>query len=133
MYFLNLLGAGIPGFIIVSFPAFAEKYVLWEGQDPAVMSILGSIWLSIGLVSALGIWRPYQFLPIFVLQFFYKSIWLLSYVLPLWLAGTPQANLYILVAIFVLLILEFALFIRLRDFRSLGLSSISQGLSARKC
>lgn len=118
MYLLNLLGAGIPGFIIVFFPVFAEQYVLWDGQDPAVMGILGSIWLSIGIVSALGLVRPYLFLPVFVLQFFYKSIWLLSHVLPLWVQGDLRPNLQILIAIFLLLLLEFALFIRLRDFRS---------------
>lgn len=118
MYGVNLLGAGIPGAIIVFFPNFAEQYVLWEGQDPAVMSILGSIWFSIGLVSALGILYPYRFLPVFVLQFTYKSVWLLSYVLPLSLGGRIPPNLLILIVIFIVLLLEFALFIRLRDFRS---------------
>ena len=83
MYGLNILAAGAPGFLIVFFPSFAESNVLWEKQDYALMTILGSIWLAIGLCSIFGLIRPYQFLGIFVVQLFYKVIWLLLFFLPL--------------------------------------------------
>lgn len=116
MYFINVLGAGIPGFLIVFFPDFAEKYILWPGQDLAVMAIVGSIWLSIGLVSVLGIFAPYRFLPVFLVQLIYKSIWLLSYILPNLQRGTLPESSSILVLIFLLLIFEFILFIRPKHF-----------------
>lgn len=81
------------------------------------MTILGSIWLSIGLGSILGMFRPYQFIVIFVIQFFYKSIWLLTFALPVALKGNLNPAMQIIISIFILLILEFVLFIRPVDFK----------------
>lgn len=118
MFAINILGAGIPGFLIVFFPRFAERYVLWEGQDYGTMAILGSIWLAIGLTSILGVFRPKPFLGVFVVQFIYKSIWLLAFVVPQLMQQHPiPPAVYVLIAIFLLLILEFGLFIRPADFR----------------
>ena len=58
MFLVNVAGAGLPGAIIVAAPAFAERHVLWPDQDHATMTMLGSIWLAIGLVSVLGACRP---------------------------------------------------------------------------
>ncbi len=121
MYAINVLAAGVPGFLIVFFPEFAEKNVLWEQQDYGVIAILGSIWLSIGFLSILGIFQPYRWLPIFVIQFFYKSIWLLSFVVPAISAGEelPPAT-QIIIGIFFLLIIEVAMVIRAKDFANIG-------------
>lgn len=119
MYAINVLGAGVPGFLIVFFPSFGEQYILWEGQDRGVMTILGSIWFAIGLTSILGLYKPYKFLGIFILQFFYKTIWLITFILPAFiLQRTLPPTVSILIAIFVLLILEFILFIRPSDFKN---------------
>lgn len=117
MYLLNILGAGVPGFLIVFFPEFAEQNVLWEGQDYGVMSILGSIWLAIGLASILGFFRPYQFLGIFVIQLIYKMLWLCTFILPLvWNNEPIPPATTILVVIFIILIVEVLLFVRPSDF-----------------
>jgi len=118
MFAINIIGAGVPGFLIVFFPSFAEQYVLWEGQDYAVMTILGSIWLSIGLVSMLGTVMPYRFLPVFIVQLVYKTIWLVTFILPNLLAQNAlPGGTKILIAIFGLLIVEFVLFVRPADFK----------------
>ncbi len=57
----------LPRFGFDARPDFSEQYVLWEGQAPFIMAILGSILLAIGLISALGLYRPYAFLSIFLL------------------------------------------------------------------
>lgn len=107
MYSLNILAAGIPGFIIVFFPSLAEQYVLWPGQDMGVMTILGSIWLAIGLASIGGLYRPVYCLPIFFIQFIYKSLWLSTFAIPQILAGQPiPPAMWFLVWIFAFLILE---------------------------
>ena len=117
MYFINLLGAGIPGFLLVFFPTFAESYVLWEGQDYATMTLLGSIWLSIGIASIMGMIRPFKFLGIFLVQFLYKSIWLLVFVGPfIMLGGQLNPAMKIIIGIFIFLVVEFALFVRPKDF-----------------
>ena len=118
MFAINVLAAGVPGFTIVFFPEFAEKNVLWEQQDYGVMAILGSMWLTIGLLSILGVFQPYRWLPIFVIQFFYKSIWLVSFILPTIYAGEPlPPAAWIVIGIFALLLIEFVAFIRLSDFQ----------------
>lgn len=119
MYAVNILGAGVPGFLIVFVPRFAEQNILWEGQDFGVMAILGSIWLAIGFASILGIYQPYKFLAIFIIQLFYKSIWLITFIIPAFIQQTalpPATN--ILIGIFILLIVEVILFIKPSDFRS---------------
>lgn len=119
MYTINIFGAGLPGFLIVFFPSFAEQYVLWEGQDYSVMTILGSIWLAIGLASILGLYHPYKFLGIFVVQFFYKTIWMITYIIPAFIRQEtlpPTTN--ILIVVFLVLIIEFVLFVRPRDFNN---------------
>jgi len=119
MYAINILAAGIPGFLIVFFPSFGEQYVLWEGQDYSIMTILGSIWLAIAIASIFGIFNPYRFLVVFMIQFFYKSIWLMAFILPTLMKGEalpPSAR--IIIGIFTLLIVECLLFIRPKDFIS---------------
>ncbi|MEM9674934.1 MAG: hypothetical protein ACFB15_02605 [Cyclobacteriaceae bacterium] len=117
MYAINIIGAGIPGFLIVFFPDFAEQHVLWPGQDRAVMAIVGSIWLAIGIASLLGIYRPLRFLGIFVVQLIYKLIWLTSSALPNIVAGNTNPAMWIIIGIFVLLIIEFVLVVRKEDFQ----------------
>ena len=118
MFAINIFAAGIPGFLIVLFPLFAEQHVLWEGQDKGVMMILGSIWLSIGAVSIAGVFRPFAFVSVFVIQFLYKTIWLVSFVVPALLAyePLPPAS-FIITGLFVVLIIECLLFIRPEDFK----------------
>ncbi len=119
MHAINVFAAGIPGLLIVFFPAFAEQHVLWPAQDYGTMTILGSIWLAIGVVSALGTAYPHKFLSVFLIQFIYKTIWLMSYVLPVLLSNNqPPPALYIIAGIFVLLLVEVGLFIRPEDFRA---------------
>lgn len=118
MYLVNIPGAGISGFLLLFLPTIGEKYILWEGQDWAVMTILGAIWFGIGVSSIFGFFYPYRFLGIFVVQFIYKTLWLVVYWLPNLLNGTttpPALN--FIVGIFVLLIMEVALFVRPADFR----------------
>lgn len=116
MYAINILGAGIPGFMMVFFPHYAETYVLWPGQDYGVMAILGSIWLTIGGVSVLGLRDPLRFIPIFLVQLCYKSIWLITYAFPAMQNENVPEAMYFIVGIFVLLIVEFVFFIRPSDF-----------------
>ena len=44
--------------------------------------LVGSLWITILAGSFLGLWWPSSFLWILVFQVIYKSIWLLTYVMP---------------------------------------------------
>lgn len=83
MYGANVVGAGLPGLVIVAAPEFAADNFFGEPQDVVGLGILGSIWLSIGLVSILGLREPDRYLGVFAVQALYKTIWIATGALPL--------------------------------------------------
>ena len=50
-------------------------------------TLVGSLWLAILAMSVLGVRQPEAFRWLLVFQVFYKSVWLIAYVLPRMLAG----------------------------------------------
>jgi hypothetical protein len=52
-------------------------------------SMLGGLWV----MGFFGIRYPLQMLPIFLFEFAWKTIWLLAFGLPQWLAGTGSSRL----------------------------------------
>jgi hypothetical protein len=51
--------------------------------------MVGSLWLAILVASVLGLVWPSFFAPVLPIQVFYKSVWLLTFVLPLVRARQP--------------------------------------------
>lgn len=92
MYAANIVGAGIPGFLVTFFPQFAETYLFGAvAQDGLLFGVTGSVWLAIGLLSALGLFYPLALVSIFMVQIVYKVIWILAVGLPLTFQGDPHA------------------------------------------
>ncbi len=50
-------------------------------------TLVGSLWLAILALSVLGVRQPEAFLWLLAFQVFYKSVWLVAYVLPRFLSG----------------------------------------------
>lgn len=93
---LNILWAGVPGLLILFFPDFARRQMLpyMVGdvpQDPLTVRILGSIWLSVGLVSLYGLSNPLPVAGVFVVQILYKILWIGVAVLPALVRGETRA------------------------------------------
>ncbi len=66
---------------------------VFEGkvEESAGLRILvGSLWLAILVGSAIGLLAPRFFAPIILIQIFYKSLWLLAFILPLIVAGNSD-------------------------------------------
>ena len=112
VFAVNILSAGVPGFLIVFFPAFAEANVLGATQDLFTTGIAGSVWLAIGVLSVAGLFYPLQLAPIFLVQIIYKSVWIVAVALPL--AGDARALPFI-----IFFALAVALFIYAVPFRAL--------------
>ena len=92
MYLGNIVGAGVPGFLVTFFPRFAETYLFGAvAQDGMIFGVAGSIWFAIGLLSALGLRYPLPFVSIFMVQIVYKTVWILAVGLPLSVQGDPRA------------------------------------------
>lgn len=80
------------GLIILLAPArFARNIIgipyTLPTQDRVIFGLVGSIWLSIGIMAVLGLRAPLRFLPIFLIQLVYKSFWFLCVFAPLVISG----------------------------------------------
>ena len=51
------------------------------GENEAVA---WSVWAAFSTLALLGLFRPVQMIPIFLLEIFYKVLWLVLVALPLW-------------------------------------------------
>ena len=82
MYLVWVLG----GFLM-ALPPLIEPDPAARGMLP---SMLGGLWVM-GFV---GLRYPLQMLPIFLFEFAWKTIWLIAFGLPQWMAGrtTPQLS-----------------------------------------
>jgi len=62
-----------------------------EGLSDPLHVVAISFWAALFTLSALGLRYPLKMLPLIFTQLFYKSVWLIAFGLPLWLAGrTPD-------------------------------------------
>ncbi len=101
MYIYTILGAGGFGLGIIVMPDVMRSMYGWPSQDPIVLGIVGSVYLSFGLLSILGLRSPLKFVPILLLQLSYKVVWFIGVLLPILFAGKFQNYALLYVLIFV--------------------------------
>jgi len=101
LYLYTLVGAGGSGLLMILFPDRLAALFGMPAQDPYIYGVAASIWLAFGLLSILGLRAPVAFLPVLLMQLFYKSIWLVAVVLPLMLRGERPAYAFLFTAIMV--------------------------------
>ena len=82
MYWYTIVGAGTFGLAMVVIPETVRSLFQWPTQDPIVYGVTGSVWLSFGLLSILGLKSPLKFVPVLLMQLTYKSIWFIGVVVP---------------------------------------------------
>lgn len=88
MYLYTFVVAGGIGLAMIVVPEVVRALFALPSGDPITFGIVGSVYLSFGLVSLLG-WRaPLKFVPILLLQLCYKLVWLFAVILPLVLSAT---------------------------------------------
>jgi hypothetical protein len=83
MYAYTIVLAGLFGLGIVVVPETIKSSFTWPVEEPIAFGIIGSVYLAFGLLSVLGLRSPLKFVPVLLLQLFYKSIWFIGVVLPL--------------------------------------------------
>lgn len=101
MYIYTIVGAGIFGLGIITIPNVIKPMFRLPSHDPVVFGILGSIYLSSGVLSIFGLRSPVKFVPILLLQLFYKSIWFVGVFLPLLISGILPGHAIMFAGIFV--------------------------------
>jgi hypothetical protein len=92
LYLYTILGAGGFGLGIIFMPEFIRSLLRMPVQDPVTFGITGGVYLAFGILSIFGLISPLKFVPVLLLQFLYKTIWLFGVILLLLLKG--QLELY---------------------------------------
>jgi hypothetical protein len=83
MYIYTIVGAGGFGLGIITMPDAIRTIFGWPGQDPIVLGVTGSVYLSFALLSILGLRSPLKFAPVLLLQLSYKLVWFIGVILPI--------------------------------------------------
>jgi hypothetical protein len=86
---LNLVGAGVPGALLLARPDLAPD-IAGEAAAPEVARLVGAIWCSVGIVSLLGLARPHEMRGLLATQVVYKSLYVVGVGLPAIAAGTAS-------------------------------------------
>ncbi|TAE22632.1 MAG: hypothetical protein EAZ92_15620 [Candidatus Kapaibacterium sp.] len=90
VYIANIIVAGWIGVSSTFYPKTAAATVFQNAyQSTEVMRLVGCLWLSIAILSILGLWKPISFSPIFLVQLLYKGTWLVVIALPAFRANQP--------------------------------------------
>jgi len=87
MYAYTIVGAGGFGLGMIIIPDVMKSLFNWPDQDPIVFGVSGSLYLTFGLISILGLRSPLKFVPVLGMQLCYKVIWFIGVALPLLVAG----------------------------------------------
>ena len=87
IYVYTIIGAGGFGLGIIVAPDYIGSVFGVPKQEPMILGVVGSVFLSFGLLSILGLRSPRKFLPVVLLQLCYKVIWFGGVVFPLLIRG----------------------------------------------
>ena len=103
MYALAIVGAGAVGLTTLVAPRLASQYVfIGAAQVDNYLQILGALWFALGAISVLGLFQPFKFSVIFLIQLIYKSIWLTVAAIPSIVSGNRESGLLFLTILFAL-------------------------------
>jgi hypothetical protein len=83
MYIYTIVGAGVLGLGMIVIPEVIKSMFRWPVEEPIAFGIVGSVYVTFGLLSILGLRSPLKFVPVLLLQLCYKSIWFVGVFLPL--------------------------------------------------
>ena len=87
MYIYTIVGAGFLGVGIIVMPEMIKTKFPWPVEEPTAFGIVGSVYVAFGLLSILGLRSPLKFVPVLLLQLFYKSVWCIGVFVPLLVTG----------------------------------------------
>lgn len=78
VYVANVLVAGWISSSSILFPKQAARTIFSGAYtDSDLIRLVGCLWLGITILSLFGLFRPYLFAPVLLLQLIYKGTWLL--------------------------------------------------------
>lgn len=78
-------------FFVLGF--FVHLPWLFDEPDLSRRGMLDSMLVGLWIIASFGIRYPLQVLPIFLFEFVWKTVWLLAFGLPQWMAGKFEPRL----------------------------------------
>jgi hypothetical protein len=83
------------GMCLVFAVAGCFVHLPWLLDDPDLTrrGMLDSMLVGLWIIASFGIRYPLQLLPVFLFEFVWKSVWLLAFGLPQWMAGRANPQL----------------------------------------
>lgn len=87
MYICNIVGTGLAGLGIITVPDLVRSTFNLPNEDPITFGIIGCVYLTVGLLSLLGLRSPLKYVPILFYQLIGSAVWFLGVMMPLVLAG----------------------------------------------
>lgn len=100
MYIYTILtGVGL-GLGMIVIPEVIKSMLAWPVVEPIALGIIGSVSLAFGILSIFGLRSPIKFVPVLLLQLFYKSIWFIGVVIPLLITAQFPTYAIIIAVIF---------------------------------
>ena len=110
IYIANILVAGWISVSSLFFPKIAASTV-FQSAYPATETIrlVGALWLSIAVLSVLGLWKPVTFSPVLLIQLIYKGGWLLVVAVPAMSKSEPYPKAMAAFFMVWVLVLPFAI------------------------
>lgn len=82
MYIYTIL-VGLLGLGMIIMPKTVKLILGWPVEEPIAFGIIGSVYLTFGLLSIFGLRSPLKFVSVLLLQLGYKLIWFVGVLLPL--------------------------------------------------
>jgi len=101
MYIYTIVVAGFLGVGIIVMPEMIKTKFPWPVEEPTAFGIVGSVYVAFGLLSILGLRSPLKFVPVLLMQLFYKSVWCIGVLVPLLVTGNFPSYAIPMVIIFV--------------------------------
>ncbi len=90
IYLLNIFVSGQIAFTALVNPKNSALTTFGNAYESTeVIRLVGCLWLSIAILSVLGLWKPITFSPVLLIQLIYKGTWLLVVALPAFRNGIP--------------------------------------------
>lgn len=77
LFALDVIGAGAPGAWLLFSSSTAVDWLFGgHGEPDTAISMLGCIWLGMGVLAVAGLLRPVTMSPLLLVQLLYKGFWL---------------------------------------------------------
>lgn len=101
MYIYTVIVPLLFGLGIILLPELMISMFGWPDQDPITFGITGSVYIAFGILAIFGLRDPIKFLPILLLQLFYKIVWFIGVIIPLLIIGEFPSYAILIAVIFL--------------------------------